>query len=91
VTAIKNDIINVDADGPWGGGYSSQCTIARPDPFYEEWPGSEYRFFYGAIIGQRFVILHAIQKKRQKLRARDISIAEQRYEDIKRRIHNEDS
>jgi ribosome-binding protein aMBF1 (putative translation factor) len=37
-------------------------------------------------VGQRFVILHAIQKKRQKLRERDIAIAEQRYEEIKRRV-----
>jgi phage-related protein len=32
-----------------------------------EWSGNEFRFFYGAIVGQRFVILHAIHKKRQKL------------------------
>lgn len=51
-----------------------------------EWSGTEYRFFYGAIVGQRFVILHAIQKKRQKLRERDVAIAEQRYQDIKERI-----
>lgn len=51
-----------------------------------EWSGTEYRFFYVAIVGQRFVILHAIQKKRQKLRERDIAIAEQRYQDIKERI-----
>jgi phage-related protein len=50
-----------------------------------EWSGTEYRFFYAALVGQRFVILHAIQKKRQKLRERDIAIAEQRYEEIKRR------
>jgi phage-related protein len=51
-----------------------------------EWSGNEYRFFYGAIVGHRVVILHAIQKKRQKLRERDIVIAEQRYQDIKERI-----
>ncbi len=56
-----------------------------------EWSGNEYRFFYGAIMGQRFVILHAIQKKRQKLRDRDIAIAEHRYEDIRRRMHDEDA
>jgi len=56
-----------------------------------EWSGNEFRFFYGAIVGQRFVILHAIQKKRQKLREQDIAIAEQRYEDIKGRIHHEDA
>jgi phage-related protein len=56
-----------------------------------EWSGNEYRFFYGAIVGQRFVILHAIQKKRQKLRERDMATAEQRYEDIRERIHDEDA
>lgn len=54
-----------------------------------EWSGNEYRFFYGAIVGHRFVILHAIQKKRQKLRDRDITIAEQRYQDIKERMRHE--
>jgi phage-related protein len=56
-----------------------------------EWSGTEYRFFYAAIVGQRFVILHAIQKKRQKLRERDIALAEQRYEEIKRRRHDENA
>ncbi|MDH4079825.1 MAG: type II toxin-antitoxin system RelE/ParE family toxin [Nitrospira sp.] len=56
-----------------------------------EWSGTEYRFFYAALVGQRFVILHAIQKKRQKLRERDIALTEQRYEEIKRRSHNENA
>ena len=56
-----------------------------------EWSGNEYRFFYGAIVGQQFVILHALHKKTQKLRERDIATAEQRYEDIKRRIADEDA
>lgn len=56
-----------------------------------EWSGNEYRFFYGAIVGQRFVILHAIQKKRQKLRDRDIATAEERYEDIRKRLDDEDA
>jgi phage-related protein len=56
-----------------------------------EWSGNEYRFFYGAIVGQRFVLLHALHKKTQKLRERDIATAEQRYEDIKRRIDREDA
>lgn len=56
-----------------------------------EWSGNEYRFFYGAVIGQRFVILHAIHKKTQKLREGDIATAEQRYEEIKERIRHEDT
>lgn len=56
-----------------------------------EWSGNEYRFFYGAIVGQRFVILHAIHKKTQKLRERDIAAAEQRYEDITKRMDHEDA
>ncbi|MBK9308387.1 MAG: type II toxin-antitoxin system RelE/ParE family toxin [Nitrospira sp.] len=56
-----------------------------------EWSGTEYRFFYAALVGQRFVILHAIQKKRQKLRERDIALAEQRYEEVKRRSHDENA
>jgi phage-related protein len=49
------------------------------------WSGAEFRFFYAALVGQRFVLLHAIQKKRQKLREQDIAIAEQRYEEITRK------
>ena len=56
-----------------------------------EWSGMEYRFFYAALVGQRFIILHAIQKKRQKLRERDIAISEQRYEEIRRRSHDENA
>ena len=56
-----------------------------------EWSGTEYRFFYAALVGQRFIILHAIQKKRQKLRERDIALAEQRYEEVKRRSHDENA
>lgn len=56
-----------------------------------EWSGNEYRFFYGAIVGQQFVILHAIHKKTQKLRERDIGIAEHRYEEIKERIDHENT
>jgi phage-related protein len=40
------------------------------------WSGNEYRFFYGAFMGQRFVILHAVQKKTQKLKEKDIELAE---------------
>lgn len=50
-----------------------------------EWSGAECRFFYAAFVRQRFVILHAIRKKRQKLRERDIAIAEQRYEKVTRK------
>ena len=56
-----------------------------------EWAGNEYRYFYGAVVRQRFVLVHAMQKKTQKLRERDIATAEQRYEDIKRRIADEDA
>jgi phage-related protein len=50
-----------------------------------EWSGNEYRFFYEAIMGQRFVILHAVQKKSQKLKEGDIVLAEQRYADTLKR------
>jgi phage-related protein len=54
-----------------------------------EWSGNEYRFFYGAVIGQRFVVLHAVQKKTQKLKPKDIDLAEKRYADIKKRLEDE--
>ncbi|MDN5940616.1 MAG: type II toxin-antitoxin system RelE/ParE family toxin [Nitrospira sp.] len=50
-----------------------------------EWSGHEYRFFYGAVIGQQFVILHAVQKKTQKLKEKDIQLAEKRYHDTIKR------
>ena len=56
-----------------------------------EWAGNEYRYFYGSVVGQRFVIVHALHKKTQKLRERDITTAEERYEEIKRRIADEDA
>lgn len=54
-----------------------------------EWSGNEYRFFYGAVIGQRFVILHAVQKKTQKLKEKDIELAEKRYADAIKRLEDE--
>jgi phage-related protein len=50
-----------------------------------EWSGNEYRFFYGAIVGQQFVILHAVQKKTQRLKESDIALAEKRYADVLKR------
>lgn len=54
-----------------------------------EWSGNEYRFFYGAFVGQRFVILHAVQKKTQKLKEKDIELAEKRYDDTIKRLEYE--
>ncbi len=54
-----------------------------------EWAGTEYRFFYFAMVGRRFVILHAITKKTQKLAPRDIELAEARKADVQRRIISE--
>ena len=54
-----------------------------------EWAGTEYRFLYVTLVGQRFVILHAITKKAQKLRSKDIEIAESRMMDVRRRISHE--
>lgn len=54
-----------------------------------EWAGTEYRFFYFAFVGQRLVVLHALTKKRQKLRQRDIELAEVRMADVRRRYSRE--
>lgn len=56
-----------------------------------EWGGTEYRFLYFGMIGQRFVILHALKKKRQKLRPADIELAEARMADVQRRVEDEGS
>ena len=54
-----------------------------------EWSGNEYRFFYGAIVGQQFVNLHAVQKKTQRLKESDIALAEKRYADVLKRYDHE--
>ena len=54
-----------------------------------EWGGTEYRLFYVAIVGRRIVVLHAIRKQSQKLKAKDIEIAEARYDDVLRRLADE--
>ena len=56
-----------------------------------EWAGTEYRFFYVAMVGEQLVILHAIQKQSQKLKERDIKLAEDRYADLIRRFGDEDT
>jgi len=54
-----------------------------------EWAGTEYRFLYFALIGQRFVILHSLTKKRQRLKTKDIKLAETRMTELLRRIEDE--
>lgn len=40
-----------------------------------------FRYFYFASAGCKFVILHGIAKKTQKIRSRDLDIAEKRMKD----------
>ncbi len=54
-----------------------------------EWAGTEYRFLYFAMVGQRLVILHAMTKKTQKLKTKDIKLAEARMADVRRRLTRE--
>jgi phage-related protein len=54
-----------------------------------EWAGSEYRFFYVAMVGRRLVVLHAIKKKSQKVKDKDIELAESRHADVIERWKNE--
>lgn len=54
-----------------------------------EWAGTEYRLFYVAMVGRRFVVLHAITKKSQKVKAKDIELAEARHNEIIERWHHE--
>ncbi len=50
-----------------------------------EWGGTEHRFFYFVFTRGRFVILHAVTKKSQKLRQKDINIAEARMREVRER------
>ena len=54
-----------------------------------EWAGTEYRFLYFTLVGQRFVIVHALTKKVQKLKPGDIDLALARATDVKRRLTRE--
>ncbi len=56
-----------------------------------EWAGTEYRFLYFAMIERRLVILHAMTKKTQKLKTKDIELAETRMADVRRRLSREGS
>lgn len=56
-----------------------------------EWAGTEYRFFYVAMVGRRFVVLHAIKKKSQKVKKRDITLAETRYAEVVERWQHEET
>ena len=56
-----------------------------------EWGGTEYRFLYFALIERRLVIVHAVTKKAQKLKAKDIALAEARVADVRRRLTNENA
>jgi len=44
-----------------------------------------YRVFYFAHTGQRFVMLHSLRKKTQKTPSRDLKIAQRRREEFLRR------
>ena len=44
---------------------------------------------YFALIERRLVIVHAVTKKAQKLKAKDIALAEARVADVRRRLTNE--
>lgn len=51
-----------------------------------EYGGTEYRLFYFAFIGKKFIVVHAITKTTQQLKNRDIDMAETRIADYRRRI-----
>lgn len=51
-----------------------------------EYGGTEHRFLYFALLRNRFVILHAITKKTQKLKRSDIELAESRMKDVQGRL-----
>lgn len=54
-----------------------------------EWSGTEYRFFYFTLIRGKFVILHAVTKKTQRLKKKDIQLAESRMREIQVRSRDE--
>lgn len=49
-----------------------------------EFGGVEHRFLYFTFIDRKIVIVHALKKKRQKLKATDIEIAQKRISEVRR-------
>ncbi len=50
-----------------------------------EFGGIEYRFFYFTFVERKIVVVHAINKKGQKLKRKDIHLAQVRIEDVRLR------
>lgn len=50
-----------------------------------EWGGTEYRLLYSRLPGDRFIILHAVKKKRRRLAAKETDTAQQRLGDWRER------
>jgi phage-related protein len=48
-----------------------------------EFGGVEFRYFYFTFVDNLIVIVHAIKKKSQKTRPRDIALARKRIEELK--------
>lgn len=49
---------------------------------------NEYRVFHFFVQGERVVLVHAFAKKTQKLPEREISTAEERMKDFKKRLQS---
>jgi phage-related protein len=50
-----------------------------------EFGGVEHRLFYFTFVDRQIVVVHAIKKKRQKLKASDIKVAQARIAEVRRR------
>ena len=51
-----------------------------------EYGGTEYRFFYFTLVRRRFVIVHAVAKKSQRLKTRDVKLALDRVRETRERL-----
>ena len=50
-----------------------------------EFGGTEYRFFYFALVERQLVVVHAIKKKGQKLKTKDLNLALARANAVRHR------
>ena len=48
-----------------------------------EFGGTEFRYFYFTMVGRLIVFVHAIKKKSQKTKPRDLALARKRIEELK--------
>lgn len=51
-----------------------------------EYRGNAFRFFYFTLVAGKVIVVHAVRKKSQKLKPRDVNLAASRGDEVRRRL-----